>query len=467
MPGTNEIYDEHELELEDLPPELQPIPEVDWSDLSSTAVQRIVDRLPEAMLEEVPGDDRLLCGVLATGVGLRHDGAIMPTVAGLVAFGLHPELVLPGMQLRVSVNGGEAEAWSGPLPTLIRHASEHAVLGERLGEASCGLLVAHAMAWRSWEDAHLDAPISMGIEGDVLALRYPGVSGTKVTNRVIADLLCRSGWTPKRSAGLGPVKRALRGIGAKIVGVDAEEEWTVVRIRLAAAEPSSREPMERIARPVLNERAASTPESRAPAPRRGSERAGAGVDSAPPGTRRSAEDRLEELVQILTVRGRMSRRGSETLALIDVKPEAVMRRRAQALVHSSKLAPRRVHVEAPSLKQCERFVVEGVCERRGLVRRLAVGSLTAWTHEEAHIVECRREEPGLGVAVSLGPIPLTGEERRRERRPRCRLRGPPPLGSILYVRSLLEFRLFRGPLIEVVDGPWQPAFQPLRAGSRS
>ena len=50
MPGMNAIYEEHDPD--DLPPELQPLPDVDWGALSSRAVQRLVDKLPDEMLDD-------------------------------------------------------------------------------------------------------------------------------------------------------------------------------------------------------------------------------------------------------------------------------------------------------------------------------------------------------------------------------------------------------------------------------
>jgi len=303
MPGKYEIYDEYDLEEQ--PAELQPISEMDWTDLNSAAVQRMVDQLPDEMLEDVPGDGRLLCGVLATGVGLLYSGEWMPTVAGVVAFGLRPELVLPGMQLEVTVDGGEPEVWSGSLSMLVRKMKRHSILSARLGNEACPRLVGHAMAWRSWDQEHLGMPVLVEVEGDELVLRYPGAREAKVPNIVLADLLFRMGCNAKASAGIGSVKKALRRAGARLIGIEVEEDWTAMRVKLAARKEVAGE---QVMRPMVS-RPGPSPVSTEPVLKpRQVEKTAALVAQPAPGKHRSAEDRQDELVQILTERGRMPRR---------------------------------------------------------------------------------------------------------------------------------------------------------------
>jgi len=128
MSGMNPIYGEHDPS--DLRPELQPLPHVDWDALSSPTVQRVVRHLEDDVLEDVPGTTRLSRGVLALSIGVRRRGEIVPTVAGLVAFGLQPELVLPGMQVQVQVDSRVPDVWVGSLREILRKVGQHPVLRE-------------------------------------------------------------------------------------------------------------------------------------------------------------------------------------------------------------------------------------------------------------------------------------------------------------------------------------------------
>ncbi len=312
MSGTDPIYDEHDPA--DLPPELQPLPEVDWDELSSPAVERAVRGLNDDDLRDVPGDTRLLRGVLALGVGVRFGGEIVPTVAGLVAFGLHPELVLPGLQVQVQVDGRVPDVWTGPVPVIRRHVGRHPVLRARVGKAESRELVAHALAWRSWEDGLADHPVLVTLDGDTLRVRYPGAveRADAPPNPVLAELFWRAGWVQVPSASPGPLRRALSAWGVRGPRMSLEGGWTVLRATLAPrSEVRPRAPAPQID-PV--EATRPTTQRAAPAP--------AVADDAPadpvfpppdapadrPGGHRSAKDRLAELVETLEDAGRMTRR---------------------------------------------------------------------------------------------------------------------------------------------------------------
>lgn len=207
MSGVPTLYDEHDPE--DLPPELQPLPGLDWSALGNRTVQRVVHATPDAMLAGVPARGRLVRGMLALGIGVRHGGEVVPTVAALVAFGRRPHEVLPAMSLEVSVDGGVPQERPGPVEVLVRHLVEHPVLGPRLGRGAARLVVGSALAWRDWSLDRAEEGISITLTDGVLSVHVPGTARATVPNPVLADLLARRGCLTRASAAWKHIDKSL------------------------------------------------------------------------------------------------------------------------------------------------------------------------------------------------------------------------------------------------------------------
>ncbi len=111
MSETENLYDNHDPD--ELPSELRPLSNVDWDELDSRRIEQLVERLPDDLLDDVPADDRLVRGILATGIGIRVDDEVKPTVAGVVAFGIRPHLRLPGLRVVVSEQRDGPCRWRG------------------------------------------------------------------------------------------------------------------------------------------------------------------------------------------------------------------------------------------------------------------------------------------------------------------------------------------------------------------
>lgn len=234
MHSPSSLYDEHDPA--ELPPELQPLPEVEWGSMSSGAVQRLVHELPAGMLAGVPGKSDLLKGVLALGIGVRFEGAVVPTVAGLAVFGVNPERFVPGMRLCVAENGRRVA--TGSAGRLSRWLAAHA-LGARVGEPACRALVAFAFAWRSWDSATLDRGLQIRVQDGVLSLWFPGPVEPEVRNPVLADLLHRAGLLSDAEASVEALGEAVDDVSPGALDVRTVRDGTMISFPLVSSAETS------------------------------------------------------------------------------------------------------------------------------------------------------------------------------------------------------------------------------------
>ena len=308
MSGIPTLYDEHDPE--DLPAELQPLPGLDWSALGNRTVQRVVDAAPDAMLTGVPARGRLLRGMLALGIGVRHDGEVVPTVAALVAFGRRPHEVLPAMALEVSVDGGVPQQRSGPVGVLVRHLVEHPVLGPRLGRKAARLLVGSALAWRDWSLDRAEDGVSVTLTDGVLSLHLPGTAYAKVPNPVLADLLARRGCLTRASAAWKHIDKAVgHDVTDGHLVEQVDEDWVAVRWRLR--ERPRVEPTEVHSRDEQEPATAEPPRDELPREKPSKQELPAPEVPRPPMQPegyRTTDDRIAELVHVLGNAGRLPRR---------------------------------------------------------------------------------------------------------------------------------------------------------------
>jgi len=257
------------------------------------------------MLAGVPARGRLLRGMLALGIGVRHDGEVVPTVAALVAFGRRPHEVLPAMALEVSVDGGVPQQRSGPVGVLVRHLVEHPVLGPRLGRKAARLLVGSALAWRDWSLDRAEEGVSITLTDGVLSVHLPGTVHAKVPNPVLADLLARGGCLIRASAAWKHIDKALgRDVTDGHLVEQLDEDWVAVQWRLRDRP--------RVERTEVHDRDEEEPMTVEPAreepPKQ--KRPPPEVPRLPmqPEGYRTTDDRIAELVQVLGNAGRLPRR---------------------------------------------------------------------------------------------------------------------------------------------------------------
>ena len=194
-------------------PSLLPLPFVDWSELDSAAVESI------ALGPDPPGDlhDALFEAVLDLGIGVEHDSEVVPTVAGVVAFGESPQTHLEAFAPRL--NDDRPTRIQGSLSEMLTAVGHRRSLIDAGIADVARLLVAHAFAHRETIDP--SRPVTLTLTSRVLTLEYePGPP-----MRTLFDLLVRRGILGRKDLGL---KRVRKQVAAK--RLHAFESKQVVRI---------------------------------------------------------------------------------------------------------------------------------------------------------------------------------------------------------------------------------------------
>jgi len=110
----------------------------------------------------------------ASGIAYVQPGGVVPTVAGLVAVGLRPDLVLPGMAVRVIVEGKGEHRFVGNALELVDRVPELPVLNESVGRGVLIELLVNALAHRDWSVKARSQPIVLKRSADKLELSHPG-----------------------------------------------------------------------------------------------------------------------------------------------------------------------------------------------------------------------------------------------------------------------------------------------------
>ncbi len=248
-------------------------------------------------------------------VGQRGD-EVVPTVAGMVAFGLRPHLFLPGMRLRYV--DGEGERWiegnAGDLRAAVLRDKE---LVRGVGRAAMAELLMNAVAHRDWSAEAEEEPVVVEREGDVVEVRNPGRWEPRKgsPNPALANLLAARDLMTLTSTGRGEVRSWLkrqRGRGVTWVGRGGVVR-VVVEVAAERVQPVAEQPIPVAVRPG----------------------ALAGPARPRPPARSRLAERQAEIVEILRREGQLSRRDLQeelgwsrsTLrdVLADLVQEAVVR----------------------------------------------------------------------------------------------------------------------------------------------
>jgi len=270
-------------------PSLLPLSFVDWSELDSNAVESV------ALGPDPPDDlhDALFEAVLDLGIGVEHDGEVVPTVAGAVAFGESPQTHLEAFALRL--NEDRPTRIQGSLSEMLTAVGHRRSLIDAGIADVARLLVAHAFAHRETLDP--SRPVTLTLTSRVLTLEYePGPP-----MRTLFDLLVRRGILGRKDLGL---KRVRKQVGAK--RLHAFESDQVVRIAVdLELQRRTRPPRPVRTRPsrprVVKKQAVSVPTQVQRAPRFVARRKRA--------TKRLAlEDRCAQVLAVVRREGSVARR---------------------------------------------------------------------------------------------------------------------------------------------------------------
>jgi hypothetical protein len=240
-------------------PSLLPLPEVDWGELDSPAVEH----LAFGRLRPPDWRDLLLERVLELGIGIEHDNQVAPTLAGVVAFGVQPQVHFDhGVDV---VHGDKRTHLTGRLAHILRDVRKQPVVRDASMTEVVSLLVAHAFAHRRMVEATRMPSLLLG--PSTLTVEYePGPPMP-----TLFELLVARGFLGRKGLGL---KRVVSRVGKKKLHLFEDQRVTriVVDIELPplAPKPSPRlapRPPPRLnTNPVYSRPAVRTAPSRAERP---------------------------------------------------------------------------------------------------------------------------------------------------------------------------------------------------------
>ncbi len=150
-------------------PELDMVHGTTFEDLGEGLVEQLIAMgvVPDAPRRPSNRED-FEHAVAASGIAYVQRGALVPTVAGLVATGRHPDLALPGMAVRVLVEGKGEHLFGGGLMELVDRVSGLPVLNEGVGVKVIEELLVNAVAHRDWSASARGKPIVIRRSADRL-----------------------------------------------------------------------------------------------------------------------------------------------------------------------------------------------------------------------------------------------------------------------------------------------------------
>lgn len=204
-------------------PSLLPLPEVDWAELDSPAVEQLAfGRLRPPDWRDLLLERVLELGI-GIGIGIEHGDEVVPTLAGVVAFGIQPQVHLDhGLEV---VNGDKRTHLTGRLAHILRDVRKQPVVRDASMTDVASLLVAHAFAHRRMVESTRMPSLLLGPR--TLTVEYePGPPMP-----TLFELLVASGLLNRKGLGL---KRVVSRVGKKKLHLFEDERVTriVVDIEL-------------------------------------------------------------------------------------------------------------------------------------------------------------------------------------------------------------------------------------------
>ncbi len=190
-------------------PELEMVHGTTFEDLDEGLVEQLI------AMGVVPDAPRRPCNredyehaVAASGIAYVQRGVLVPTVAGMVATGTRPDLALPGMAVRVVLEGKGKHLFGGGLIELVDRISELPVLNDGVGAKMIEELLINAVVHRDWSAEARGQPFVLRRAADRLELSHPGsLEGREPPNPTLLRLLVCLGLADGTGEGLSRLRR--------------------------------------------------------------------------------------------------------------------------------------------------------------------------------------------------------------------------------------------------------------------
>ena len=166
--------------------------------------------------------------LVRSGLARLVEGLVVPTLAGMLAYGHRPELWVEGARAVVAVDGQERE-FAGSIQKIVREALRWEPLVHCIGAELIAPALVNAFAHRDWSASAHGQPVEVVRQGERIEIRNPGALASGWSTRpaprnpTIHRLLRRRRLAGKPACGLGAVTRGLERLGAlpfSLVGRD-------------------------------------------------------------------------------------------------------------------------------------------------------------------------------------------------------------------------------------------------------
>ncbi len=235
-------------------PELDMVHGTTFEDLDEGLVEQLIAMgvVPDAPRHPRDRED-FEHAMAASGIAYVHRGVLVPTVAGMVATGKRPDLALPGMAVRVVLEGKGEHLFGGGLIELVDRISELPVLNDGVGAKVIEELLINAVAHRDWSAEARGRPIVLRRAPDRLELSHPGAfDGQGPSNPTLLRLLVCLGMADGKGEGLSWLRRRIAEVGGGGPFLHAQDGIVTATITLATELPGwllGQEPEPRQERP--------------------------------------------------------------------------------------------------------------------------------------------------------------------------------------------------------------------------
>ncbi len=164
---------------EDWEPDAWPVPAAETSPLDARRVQTFMRALPFARPANRSEADHEARTLIEIGARRWFRGRLVPTIAGLVAFGEATDRFLPGCAIAVRRPGGHEQIHQGSVPWVARSIGEERSLWGPVLDEVVRVVLVLALAERAWAGPDALTPITLSAERDHLRLAIP----TRAANR--------------------------------------------------------------------------------------------------------------------------------------------------------------------------------------------------------------------------------------------------------------------------------------------
>jgi predicted HTH transcriptional regulator len=190
-------------------PELDMVHGATFEDLDEGLVEQLIAMgvVPDAPRQPRDRED-FEHAVAASGIAYVQRGVLVPTVAGMVATAKRPDLALPGMAVRVVLEGKGEHLFGGGLIELVDRISELPVLNDGVGAKVIEELLINAVVHRDWSAEARGQPIVLRRSADRLELSHPGALDEQgPSNPTLLRLLVCLGMADGKGEGLSRLRR--------------------------------------------------------------------------------------------------------------------------------------------------------------------------------------------------------------------------------------------------------------------